>query len=161
MTNLVEIVKSRVMLHTSGTLGNVIKARNAALCAQGPPARASAKAQLQGALRQIFALAETYPNLKANQNFQQLQSELSVRTRSQRRGASSTPRRPKTMPRVKASPPRCLPNRWGSAQEFFNLDEADRRPAGEFLAQLPTRGLSGATGGTRCMGGATCGIGAT
>jgi len=32
---------------------------------------------LQGALRQIFALAETYPNLKANQNFQQLQSELS------------------------------------------------------------------------------------
>jgi len=75
--NLVEIVKSRVMLHTSGTLGNVIKARNAALCAQGPPARASAEAQLQGALRQIFALAETYPNLKANQNFQQLQSELS------------------------------------------------------------------------------------
>ena len=113
MPNLVEIVKSRVMLHTSGTLGNVIKARNAALCAQGPPARASAEAQLQGALRQIFALAEAYLDLKANQNFQQLQSELSVRTRSQRRGASSTPRRPKTMPRVKASP-RCLPQSMGS-----------------------------------------------
>ena len=54
----------------------VVKARNAAVAAQGPAAQAQAENMLTGALRQLFALAEAYPDLKANQNFLQLQSEL-------------------------------------------------------------------------------------
>jgi len=46
------------------------------MTAQGPAAQAAAENMLSGALRQLFALAEAYPNLKANANFQQLQSEL-------------------------------------------------------------------------------------
>jgi LemA protein len=69
---LVETVKGYAA-HERETLENVIKGRNAALAAQGPTAQALAEGQLQGAPRQIFALAEAYPELKANQNFQQLQ----------------------------------------------------------------------------------------
>ena len=53
-----------------------MNARNAAVAAQGPAAQAQAENMLTGALRQLFALAEAYPDLKANQNFQQLQTEL-------------------------------------------------------------------------------------
>ena len=74
--NLVETVKGYAT-HEKETLENVVRARNAAVSAQGPAAQAAAEGQLQGALRQLFALAEAYPDLKANQNFQQLQSELS------------------------------------------------------------------------------------
>jgi LemA protein len=55
----------------------VVKARNAAMTAQGPGQQAAAENMLSGALRQLFALSEAYPDLKANQNFQQLQAELS------------------------------------------------------------------------------------
>jgi len=82
-----------------------------------------------------------------------------LRTRSQRRGAFNAAAEDNAT--RESLPALFAPIDGVSAQEFFNLDEADRRPAGEFLAQLPTRGLSGATGGTRCMGGATCGVGAT
>jgi LemA protein len=57
----------------------VVQARNAAVTAQagGVAAQAAAENVLSGALRQLFALSEAYPDLKANQNFQQLQAELS------------------------------------------------------------------------------------
>ncbi len=74
--NLVETVKGYAS-HERGTLEAVVQARNAAVSAQGPAAQAQAEGMLQGALRQLFALAEAYPDLKANQNFQQLQAELS------------------------------------------------------------------------------------
>ena len=74
--NLVETVKGYAS-HERGTLEAVVQARNAAVSAQGPAAQAQAEGMLQGALRQLFALAEAYPDLKANQNFQQLQTELS------------------------------------------------------------------------------------
>jgi LemA protein len=76
--NLVETVKGYAG-HERNTLEAVIKARNAAIQAQagGVPAQAAAENMLSGALRQLFALSEAYPDLKANQNFQQLQSELS------------------------------------------------------------------------------------
>ena len=74
--NLVETVKGYAA-HERGTLEEVVKARNAAITAQGPAQQAQAENQLSGALRQLFALSEAYPDLKANQNFQQLQSELS------------------------------------------------------------------------------------
>src|SRR6266704_1230348 len=75
--NLVETVKGYAA-HERGTLEAVIQARNSAIAAQGqgPAAQVAAENQLTGALRQIFALAENYPNLKANENFQQLQAEL-------------------------------------------------------------------------------------
>jgi LemA protein len=73
--NLVETVKGYAT-HESGTLEAVIKARNAAISAQGTPQQGAAENALTGALRQIFALSEAYPNLKANENFQQLQNEL-------------------------------------------------------------------------------------
>jgi LemA protein len=73
--NLVETVKGYAA-HESGTLEAVIKARNSAMTAQGPAQQAAAENALTGALRQVFALSEAYPNLKANENFQQLQNEL-------------------------------------------------------------------------------------
>jgi len=73
--NLVETVKGYAA-HERGTLDDVVKARNAAVAAQGPAQQAAAENQLSGALRQLFALSEAYPDLKASQNFQQLQAEL-------------------------------------------------------------------------------------
>jgi len=74
--NLVETVKGYAA-HERGTLDEVVKARNAAMTAQGPAQQAAAENALTGALRQLFALAESYPDLKASSNFQQLQAELS------------------------------------------------------------------------------------
>jgi LemA protein len=76
--NLVETVKGYAA-HERGTLEAVVQARNAAMTAQagGIAAQAAAENALTGALRQLFALSEAYPDLKANQNFQQLQNELS------------------------------------------------------------------------------------
>ena len=73
--NLVETVKGYAA-HERGTLDEVIRARNAAMAAQGPAQQAAAENALSGALRQLFALSESYPDLKANTNFQQLQAEL-------------------------------------------------------------------------------------
>jgi LemA protein len=74
--NLVETVKGYAS-HERGTLEAVIQARNTAISAQGPAAQAQAENMLTGALRQLIALSEAYPDLKANANFQQLQGELS------------------------------------------------------------------------------------
>src|SRR5246500_1412479 len=75
--NLVETVKGYAG-HERGTLEAVVQARNAAVAAQsgGVAAQAAAENALSGALRQLFALSEAYPNLKANENFMQLQGEL-------------------------------------------------------------------------------------
>jgi LemA protein len=74
--NLVETVKGYAA-HERGTLEAVIQARNTAIAAPGVEQKVAAENMLSGALRQLFALSESYPDLKANQNFQQLQSELS------------------------------------------------------------------------------------
>jgi LemA protein len=73
--NLIETVKGYAA-HERGTLEAVVNARNAAIAAQGPAAQAAAENMLSSALRQLFALSEAYPDLKANANFQQLQAEL-------------------------------------------------------------------------------------
>ncbi len=76
--NLVETVKGYAA-HERETLDAVIRARNAAIAAPDTPhAQAEAQGQITGALRQLFALGEAYPDLKANQNFLALQEELTA-----------------------------------------------------------------------------------
>lgn len=74
--NLVETVKGYAS-HEKDTLDAVITARNSGMSAEGPADQAQAENMLTGALRQVFALSESYPDLKANQNFLSLQEELS------------------------------------------------------------------------------------
>jgi LemA protein len=73
--NLVETVKGYAA-HERGTLDEVVKARNAAMSAQGTGQVAAAENQLSGALGKLIALSEAYPDLKANANFIRLQDEL-------------------------------------------------------------------------------------
>jgi LemA protein len=73
--NLVETVKGYAS-HEQETLEKVITARNAGMGAQTVKDQAEAENMLTGALRSLFALSESYPDLKANQNFRQLQEEL-------------------------------------------------------------------------------------
>ena len=76
--NLVETVKGYAA-HERETLESVIQARNMAMQAPGTPhAQAEADNALTGALKSVFALGEAYPDLKANQNFLQLQEELTA-----------------------------------------------------------------------------------
>jgi LemA protein len=73
--NLVETVKGYAS-HERGTLDEVTAARTAAVSAGDVAARAQAENVLTSALGKLMAVAEAYPDLKANQNFTQLQSEL-------------------------------------------------------------------------------------
>ena len=73
--NLVSTVKGYAT-HEKTAFENVTKARALAMGAQTPEAKGQAEAGLAGALKSIFALAEAYPDLKANQNFLDLQQKL-------------------------------------------------------------------------------------
>ena len=75
--NLVETVKGYAA-HERETLERVIQARNMAIGAQGPAEQAQAENMLTGALKSLFAVAEAYPDLKANENFLSLQEELTA-----------------------------------------------------------------------------------
>jgi LemA protein len=73
--NLVETVKGYAA-HERETLESVIAARSRAVQAEGPAEAGQAESQLSGALANLFAVAEQYPDLKANENFLALQEEL-------------------------------------------------------------------------------------
>ncbi len=73
--NLVNTVKGYAA-HEQETLEKVITARNQGVNAQGPAEQAQAENMISGALKNLFALSEAYPDLKANQNFLELQEEL-------------------------------------------------------------------------------------
>jgi LemA protein len=73
--NLVETVKGYAA-HESSAFENVTKARAAAMGATAPADKAAAENMLSGALKSLFAVSEAYPDLKANQNFLDLQRNL-------------------------------------------------------------------------------------
>lgn len=73
--NLVETVKGYAK-HESSTLEAVVKARNQAMAANGPGQAAAAEGELSSALSRLMVVVEQYPDLKANQNFMQVQEEL-------------------------------------------------------------------------------------
>ncbi|MCE5314107.1 MAG: LemA family protein [Armatimonadota bacterium] len=74
--NLVETVKGYAK-HESEVFENVTKARNAGINASTPKEQGAAENQITGALKSLFAVAEAYPELKANENFMMLQEEIS------------------------------------------------------------------------------------
>jgi LemA protein len=73
--NLVETVKGYAA-HESGTFDEVTRARTAVMNAESPDAQVQADNMLTGALKSLFAVAENYPELKANQNFVELQRKI-------------------------------------------------------------------------------------
>jgi LemA protein len=130
--NLVETVKGYAT-HERQTLESVIQARNAAVTAQGPAAQAAAEGVLQGALRQLFAVAEAYPDLKANQSFQQLQSELGDlenKIAAARRFFNNTAAEYNAT-RESFHAVLFAQSMGFGAQAFFNLDEAERTLASQ------------------------------
>jgi LemA protein len=75
--NLVEAVKGYAA-HEKGTFDMVTQARANAISARGPAQQAEAENMLSGAIKSLFAVAEAYPDLKANQSFLELQEELTA-----------------------------------------------------------------------------------
>lgn len=73
--NLVATTRAHAA-HEQATLNAAVQARQVALAAAGPTAAATADGALEGALQQVFALSEAYPDLKANQSFVELQRRL-------------------------------------------------------------------------------------
>ena len=129
--NLVETVKGYAT-HEKETLDAVIRARNSAVANTGTPEeQAKSEAQLSGALRQVFALSEAYPDLKANTNFNQLQAQLEEtenRLGQSRRFYNANVRELNTA--TETFPSVLVANMFGfKAAEYFEIeDEAARAP---------------------------------
>ena len=126
--NVVETVKGYAG-HEKGTLEAVVKARNAAISAQGPAAKAEAEGILTGALRQLFALAEAYPQLRAVESFTQLQgtlNEIEEHIQNARRYYNAVVRDFNT--KIAQFPSNIIAGMFSfSVREFFELkDEAQR-----------------------------------
>ncbi|HMK89936.1 MAG TPA: LemA family protein [Methylocystis sp.] len=130
--NLVETVKGYAT-HERETLEEVTKARNLAQTAQGPAAQASAEAALSSVLAKLIAVAERYPDLKANANFQQLQSELADienKIAAARRFFNSAVAEYNSA--REGFPGVVIAERFGfKPSEFFNLEEGERKAVQE------------------------------
>ena len=127
--NLVEAVKG-YMGHERGVLEEVTKLRNQSLASQGPVEKARAENLLTSALGGIFALAENYPDLKASQNFLDLQgslAEVEEQIQMARRYYNGSVRELNIA--VESFPNNLFAGRLGfSKAEFFELDDpADRQ----------------------------------
>jgi len=127
--NLVETVKGYAA-HERETLDAVIAARNAGMNAEGPHDQAAAENQITGALKSLFALSEAYPDLKANQNFGQLQEELTGtegRIAYARQFYNDTVYRYNT--KVQSFPANILAGMFRfSEREYFQADDESRGP---------------------------------
>ena len=126
--NLVETVKAYAA-HEKDTLDAVIRARNAAMAAPADPhAQAAADGQVASALRQVFALSEAYPDLKANQNFLALQEELTGtegRIAYARQYYNDVVQRYNT--KIQTFPPSLFAKMFGFAQREYFEAEPDSR----------------------------------
>ena len=128
--NLVETVKD-YMAYEQDVLTRVTQARAGAIAAQGPAEQARAENQLTAALRQLFAVVENYPQLKANENVLRLQEELTStenRIAFARQFYNDNVMRFNT--RLQVFPTNVIAGMLGfTAQEFFETgDEAEREP---------------------------------
>lgn len=126
--NLVEIVKGYAK-HESAVFENVTKARTAAMSAAGNPAElGKAENMLSGTLKSLFAVAEAYPDLKANQNFLQLQDtyrDTEDKIQAARRFFNGVVRDFNT--KLQVFPTNMIGNMLGfKTREFFAADEAER-----------------------------------
>jgi len=133
--NLVETVKGYAT-HEQGTFEKVTEARTRAMAASTPGEKSSAEGNLQGVLKTLFAVAEAYPELKANENFLSLQEELSTledAIQNARRYYNAVVRDLNTA--CESFPSVLVASLFGfSKKEYFELDsEAERTaPAVEF-----------------------------
>src|SRR6478735_11165680 len=145
--NLVETVKAYAA-HEKDTLDAVVRARNAAIAAPDTPAgQAEASTQLSGALRQLFALSEAYPDLKANQNFLALQEELTAtegRIGYARQFYNDSVlkynNKVQVFPTVLIAKPLKFQER-----EYFEADEADRAVPQVSFGQAPSVNFGGSS----------------
>ncbi len=124
--NLVNTVKGYAT-HEKEVFEKVTAARANTLNAQGPAAAAKAENQFQQALKSLFAVAENYPDLKASQNFQQLQAELTDtedKIQASRRFYNGATRDLNT--KIKVFPTSIFAGMLGfKPHEFFEVDEAE------------------------------------
>jgi LemA protein len=130
--NLVETVKGYAA-HERQTFENVTRARQQAIAAQGPEAQAQAENMLTAALRQLFAVAENYPQLRASENFQALQAELSNtedRIQTSRRFYNANVR--DYNERVQSVPSNVIASMFGFREEaYFEIEEGERATVAE------------------------------
>jgi len=128
--NLVETVKGYAA-HEKGTFENIAKFRTQAMQATGPADKAVAENQLTGALRQLFAVAEAYPELKASEEFTQLQASLNQTEdaiQNSRRYYNAVVRDLNT--KIQSFPTNLIAGSFGFTQrQFFEISEpTDREP---------------------------------
>jgi LemA protein len=140
--NLVETVKGYAA-HERQTFENVTRARQQAIAAQGAAEQAQAENMLTAALRQLFAVAENYPELRASENFQALQGELANtedRIQTSRRFYNANVR--EYNERVQSVPSNAIAGMFGfKEEEFFEIEEGDRAT----LEQAPRVDFTGTT----------------
>ncbi|MBC7869112.1 LemA family protein [Candidatus Saccharibacteria bacterium] len=128
--NLVETVKGYAS-HESGVFQAVTEARANALNAQGVKETAAAENQFEGALKSLFAVAEAYPDLKASQNFSELQTELvdtEDKIQASRRFYNGGVRDLNT--KIQTFPSNVIAGMFGfKNRDFFELGEAEQAQA--------------------------------
>ncbi len=129
--NLIETVKGYAK-HEKGVFEEVTKARAAMINAKGPAETGKAENMMEGALKSIFAVAEAYPDLKANENFRELQAELvdtEDKIQASRRFYNGVVRDFNTARRV--FPTNIFASMLGfnKDREFFDVDESERAAA--------------------------------
>ncbi len=127
--NLGETVKGYAA-HEKGTFENIAKFRSQAMQATTPADKAVAENQLSGALKSLFAVAENYPQLKASEEFTQLQGSLSQvedTIQNSRRYYNAVVRDLNT--KIQSFPTNVLAGMFGFQQrQFFEVAAADREP---------------------------------
>ena len=127
--NLVETVKGYAA-HEKGTFENIAKFRSQAMQASSPADKAAAENQLTGALKSLFAVAENYPELKASEQFTQLQGALSQTEdaiQNSRRYYNAVVRDLNT--KIQSFPSNIIAGMFSFQQkQFFETAQADREP---------------------------------